>query len=139
MKSSDLMLQLLALPLEQKETFQVVLGHSIKMEQHADKFIQAELNEADKLSVTMLGLPSTNGAGRPIQPDSCFSLVKDKVPQGGEIPQEELLVFLEEKRGWDRKKASLNLNSNKIRLKRHGIQSRGHGKEAVWFAPTSNN
>lgn len=138
MKMAQLMAAVLALPLDQKETFQVVLGHSIKSDNQTNALVQEELEEATIVVASMPELKSKR-SGAPPDPNSVFSLAYKRIQDKGEINQEKLIEFVSEKKGWDRFRVLNNLVSLKRRFReQHGIMVQGRGNSAVWAVETSS-
>lgn len=135
MKLVQLMSAVLSLPKEHKEMFQVVLNHSLKTENQNDSLIQVELETADAVAkqIGPMKLTSNNRKpGKPIDPNSTYSLILGLVQQECEVSQDNIISFLMKRKAWDRSQVCTNILNNKKRLIDSGIKINGRGPSAVW-------
>lgn len=139
MKFAELMTTVLALPLEHKETIQVVLGHSIKSELQNEALVHEEMQAAVSVADTMTELTDRR-RGRQPDENSVFGLVSSSLESNKEVRQDSLIKLIVEKKGWTRQKAINNLTATKPRFANQlGVSIKGRGKDAVWSVETSSN
>jgi hypothetical protein len=137
MKPVELMKEVLGLPLEIKETFFLVLGHTIKTESHVQALTQAESAEESAIGAALVdAVPELaqqkKAPGAPRDPNSARSLVEAFLIEHKSAFKSKLRALLMEKKGWNKQQADGNLATISSNLK---LVRQGFGDNGIWSLP----
>lgn len=138
MKPAELVSHLLVATLSEQEVYYTVLGHMIKTGKVDVLRVDAELDAGDRIgqavleAVPALGLVKSNRGGKPKDPNSARSIIEGHLREHGSATKGQLTDLIVEKRGWDRIRASMNVNSAGGQL---SIVRDGYGESGIWKLP----